>query len=1095
MRKIISAIYLLCTVCCLSPLSGQVTFTANDATVSCDASSICVEIEVSNFDSITGMQFSYEWDPAILTLDDSTDFLPGFGIFFADPLCPGTIGYSWFASSPFPTPFLNLPDGSVIAELCFIPNTTGTSTLDFGPICNSSMEVSGLVNGMSQVIPATYNPGTIEVQDNEDPVIVCPPDTMISNSGTNVFGIAPVSVTDNCNVQSVSYVMEMGGMNIGSGMNDASGEFFTEGTTTVTYTATDDGGNTANCSFDVVLTAPPIPDTILQFIPEVNIDCENGTVSIDVKVTNFDSMTGMQWGMRWDTMMLEYINTDDFLPPAASYNSMIENGAILFTWFSFSTPTTTLVDSFTIFTLNFNLLNTYNSPGITFEDFSMGIPILVGNVNGNMVQGVDFEFLPETVTVIDNTPPVIDTPCPGNISVPSGAGICEATVSWTPPAFSDNCGIDTIQISHAPGSTFPVGMTTVTYTAIDFGGNMTSCSFTVTVNDQESPIISCPGAVNVGVDAGQCSNSTVNIGMANATDNCGIASVTNDAPATFPIGTTTVIWTASDVNGNTATCSQDVTVTDDENPTITCPPDVTACTSGGVNLGSPTTGDNCGVNSLTNDAPGTYPIGVTIVTWTVSDDAGNMATCTQQVTIDDELPTITCPSDVTACHTDSVSLGTPTTNDNCGVQSVTNDAPGTYPTGVTIVTWTVTDLAGNMATCMQSVTIEDNDPPMITCPNVDAFDADPNMCSTVVTNNLAPVVTDCNNFSVTYNITGATTGSGNNDATGTEFFVGQSLVTYYATDDFGNVDSCSILIQVNDSQNPVVNCPSDVVIFVPSGTVDTVVNNIGATASDNCAVDAITFNTNGALTISGNGDISGTAFPPGITNITYVVSDDSGNLDSCTFVVNISEVVNDMIGCPGDQTVFNDPDLCSAVVNGIEPTILINPALVASITYSLSGATTGNGMNDASGETFNVGTTTVEYILTDNSNNMDTCTFDVTVIDNQNPVWTNCPSNITASASLPGCQAIVNWAIPTPTDNCNIAQVITSHNPNDTFNVGTTPVSYIAIDSAGNVGSCSFLVTVVDDTPPSLTCPSDITIGTDPGLCTGTATWASYHCN
>jgi gliding motility-associated-like protein len=253
----------------------------------------------------------------------------------------------------------------------------------------------------------------------------------------------------------------------------------------------------------------------------------------------------------------------------------------------------------------------------------------------------------------------------------------------------------------------------------------------------------------------------------------------------------------------------------------------------------------------------------------------------------------------------------------------------------------------------------------------------------------------------------------------------------------------------------------------------------------------ITYQTTGVLNISGNGDLSGTAFPPGITTITYTVSDPSGNVDSCSFIVNISVVTNDMIGCPGNQTVNNDPDLCSAVVNGIEPVILINPGMVASVEYTLTGATTGSGLTDVSGTSFNVGTTTVQYILTDISNNMDTCTFEVTVIDNQNPVWQSCPTNITANADLPGCRAQVNWSIPLPSDNCGIVQIITSHNPNDTFNIGTTPVSYIAIDAAGNVGSCSFLITVQDNTPPAIVCPVDISIGTDAGLCTGTATWNS----
>ncbi len=466
-----------------------------------------------------------------------------------------------------------------------------------------------------------------------------------------------------------------------------------------------------------------------------------------------------------------------------------------------------------------------------------------------------------------------------------------------------------------------------------------------------------------------------------------------------------------------------------------------------------------------------------------------MATCNQSVTIDFELPIITCPPNVTECTSDMVVLGTPTTSDNCGVASVTNNAPGTYPNGTTTVTWTVIDLAGNMATCDQLVTIGDSAPPSLTCPTVDAIDAAPDMCSVVVNNNLAPIVSDCNPFTVIYTITGATTGSGNDDATGTEFFVGTSTLTYYATDDLGNIDSCSVAVQINDAQAPAIMCPSDIVIFVPTGTMDTVVNNIGVVASDNCSINGITYQTTGALSVNGNGDISGTAFPPGATNITYTAVDASGNMDSCTFVVTINEVLNDMIGCPGNQNINNDPDLCSAVVNGIEPVILINPGSVNSILYTLTGATTGNGSDDVSGTSFNVGITTVEYILTDNFNNMDSCSFTVTVNDNQNPIWQNCPANITAGTNLSDCRAIVNWSIPLPSDNCAITQIITSHNPNDTFNIGTTPVSYIAIDAAGNVGSCSFLVNVVDNIPPSVTCPANITMSTDAGLCTGTVTW------
>jgi hypothetical protein len=215
-----------------------------------------------------------------------------------------------------------------------------------------------------------------------------------------------------------------------------------------------------------------------------------------------------------------------------------------------------------------------------------------------------------------------------------------------------------------------------------------------------------------------CSATGVDLGTPTVDDNCSVPTVTNDASEPYALGNTTVTWTATDGCGNTATCTQTVTVVDNELPTITCPTDVTVdtdaglCTASGVALGTPTTDDNCSVASVTNDATEPYALGDTTVTWTVTDGSGNTATCTQTVTVEDnELPTITCPPDVTVnadaglCTASGVDLGTPTTDDNCSVASVTNDATEPYALGDTTVTWTVTDGSGNTATCTQTVTV------------------------------------------------------------------------------------------------------------------------------------------------------------------------------------------------------------------------------------------------------------------------------------------------------------------------------------------------------------------------------------------------------
>ncbi|MDY0142465.1 MAG: HYR domain-containing protein, partial [Bacteroidales bacterium] len=240
------------------------------------------------------------------------------------------------------------------------------------------------------------------------------------------------------------------------------------------------------------------------------------------------------------------------------------------------------------------------------------------------------------VTVYDTEDPTIT--CPADVAVNSDAGSCEATgVVIGTPTVNDNCGVNTVTGVRSDllvlSDPYPLGNTTITWTVTDFSGNFATCEQLVTVTDIELPTITCPTDVSVNTDADDCNASGVILGTPTTDDNCTVASVTNDAPATFPIGTTTVTWTVTDGSGNIATCEQLVTVTDIELPTITCPTDVSVntdaddCNASGVILGTPTTDDNCTVASVTNDAPATFPIGTTTVTWTVTDGSGNIATC------------------------------------------------------------------------------------------------------------------------------------------------------------------------------------------------------------------------------------------------------------------------------------------------------------------------------------------------------------------------------------------------------------------------------------------------------------------------------------
>ncbi|MFC4723579.1 HYR domain-containing protein, partial [Geojedonia litorea] len=182
----------------------------------------------------------------------------------------------------------------------------------------------------------------------------------------------------------------------------------------------------------------------------------------------------------------------------------------------------------------------------------------------------------------------------------------------------DNCGVTSFTSSHNSGATFPIGTTTVTYTAVDAAGNSVQCSFDVTITDDDNPVISgCPSNISQGTDASGC-NAVVNWTAPTAADNCGVTSFTSshNSGATFPIGTTTVTYTAVDAAGNSVQCSFDVTITDDDNPVISgCPSNISQGTDASgcnavVNWTAPTAADNCGVTSFTSSHnPGaTFPI-------------------------------------------------------------------------------------------------------------------------------------------------------------------------------------------------------------------------------------------------------------------------------------------------------------------------------------------------------------------------------------------------------------------------------------------------------------------------------------------------------
>lgn len=194
-----------------------------------------------------------------------------------------------------------------------------------------------------------------------------------------------------------------------------------------------------------------------------------------------------------------------------------------------------------------------------------------------------------------------------------------------------------------------VGITTVSYTATFEDGTVKTCSFNITVKETIPPEISCPPDIHVNTDPGKCFRADpVNLGNPKTSDNCGVASVTNNAPTIYIKGVNFVSWTITDKSGNTRTCVQRVTVNDVEKPTLTCPPEQTLCKVPYNIYTIPPLmqADNCGILSssykvtgATNrigvgtNASGIFNQGVSTINWTVKDVNGDSSTCTTKITI------------------------------------------------------------------------------------------------------------------------------------------------------------------------------------------------------------------------------------------------------------------------------------------------------------------------------------------------------------------------------------------------------------------------------------------------------------------------------
>ncbi len=442
----------------------------------------------------------------------------------------------------------------------------------------------------------------------------------------------------------------------------------------------------------------------------------------------------------------------------------------------------------------------------------------------------------------------------------------------------------------APGSVFPIGMTTVTYESVDECGNTKRCSFKVTVEEGADP---CSGngspIVEVDVTDPECGQDNGKIKFTfgdnagrtgiefsrdggqtfdlSSPDNAGMAMYGDLAPGTYSVA---VRWGNDDCLVDLGTVSLE-----DVRQAVG-----TECNDGN----SSTINDVIAADGCT--CAGT-PVGAI------------------SIVCEDDITVVAGPDDDGVI----VIFDEPTTSTTCGlnglaIEQVEGPASGSlFPFGSTTVKYVVTDACDNMEMCSFEVVVEETPLTLdIDCVDNIEVTAAVGDNGAIVTFNNPSIDTNCPADEFTVTITEGL-------ESGSLFPVGSTTVTFEVTDGCGQVEECSIIVVVNPAPTGDItfDCNDDITIAAAPGANSAIVTYTVPTAQTTCSLD-------GLSVVRTAGLASGVSFPVGTTTVTYEATDACGEAATCTFDVTVTPTdlpkgsIGDLVFLDEDQDGIQDAD-------------------------------------------------------------------------------------------------------------------------------------------------------------------------------------------
>ncbi len=878
----------------------------------------------------------------------------------------------------------------------------------------------------------------VMLNDDDNPSITqCAQDTtlMMDISGGTclvAYTVPDITVVDGCDAD----VMVT---------NDSPGNFGV-GSTTVTYIASDNCGNSSQCSFVVTVT-----DTSALIV----------SCAADIAVNDVCNIAE--------------------IPPYADYDAFVSAGG------SVSGNCSSMGGTFTI-------SNVTTTPALSTCPlvYNRSYTILDENgISGSCTQ---------MITITDESAPTFTVP--SAITVDCGMAQ-DTSVTGSPTDVMDNCDsapsvtwIDKDSIQLTTDCTGEISFTR-SWVVTDACMNANTMDQMITTVDTVAPIAICLDTITLYLDSLGFAYFTADTLDNGSTDNCSDLSFTTNPMMTFVdcnqiIDTTNLNLIVSDGCGNSNSCAVSILVRDTLDVTLTSPPNDTVVNIEDVPLpfedyeefeqADGEVDDNCFVNNVLNllSADTTAICQIKIIrTYEYVDASGNSDTTTHTIIVTDgndtedtESPVITDVNTqfVALKHVDctfDTTFTLPNATDDFMLDT-TYFTISEFINDTAEVTFFAEDVCGNVSDTIFNLILLDPTSPDILIDDITI------MCDTM---GAAPVYTTIQEFltgpgAMVYD---CRLDSASFAHVSDEMQPDGSIKRTYLIDDFaGNTGTEIQNIAIIDETDPEFTfCPASFsIVALDPDTCVVFVDIPTPEYMDNC---------NGTLILTHNypfgidTDNADGDYPVGMTTVSYYLEDENGLMDTCTFTITVTDGVDPVIMCPSDTIVLCNFSAYSLAINLAEFEQIGGSAMDNCEIESI----------EASIDTISNTNYNVTYTVQDTAGNTNTCTHNVMVIDTIAPMFDcgnaqNFLVDIQVNAPSDACEILINITIPIASDDCDSDLEITnsltgSDNPSGLF-TGTTEITWYVEDDFGNRDSCTYNIIVTDATSPAVTNPPDSTV-------------------